>query len=136
MCELRVGRLVRQLDLDVELDRLAGEALAEEGLEGRPGFVADHLRDRFADHLLWRETESLRIVPVDEPEAGFPVALRDGNRGVVGDKAQLALAVAQQILCRLSPGDGPSKLLSVTGHRSDYPLGYRPVTKKQHHVGC
>jgi hypothetical protein len=40
MCELRVGRLVRQLDLEVELDRLAGEALAEEGLNGRPGFTA------------------------------------------------------------------------------------------------
>ena len=86
MCELRVGRLVRQLDLDVELDRLAGEALAEEGRKGRPGFVADHLRDRFADHLLWRETEPLRVVPVDELEAGLPVALRDGNRGVVRDR--------------------------------------------------
>jgi hypothetical protein len=43
----------------------------------------------------------LRIVPVDELEAGLPVALRDGDRRVVGDKTQLALAVAQQILCRL-----------------------------------
>src|SRR5258708_39830111 len=49
MCELRVGSLVRHLDFDVELDRLAGEALPEEGLEGRPGSVADHRRDTFAD---------------------------------------------------------------------------------------
>jgi hypothetical protein len=127
MCELRVGRLVRQLDLDVELDRLAGEALAEEGLKGRSDFVADHFRDRFADHLLWRETEPLRVVPVDELEAGLPVALRDGNRAVVRDEAQSALAVAQQVPCRLSPGHGPSKLLAVIGHRSGYRLGYRPV---------
>jgi hypothetical protein len=32
-----------------------------------------------------------------------------------------ALAVAQQILCRLSRGDGPSKLLAERGHRSDSP---------------
>src|SRR5262245_27480356 len=31
MCELRVGHVVRQIDLDVELDCLAGEALLEEG---------------------------------------------------------------------------------------------------------
>src|SRR6266849_2028173 len=118
MCELRVGSLVSQLDLDVELDRLASEALAEEGLEDRPGFVADHRRDTFADHLPGRKTEPLRIVPVDKLEAGFRVAVRDGDRGVVGDDAKLTFAVAQQIICRLSPGGGPSKLLAERRCRS------------------
>jgi hypothetical protein len=128
--------LVRHLDFHVELDRLAGETLAEEGLKSRPGFVANHRRDRFADHLLWREAEPLRIVPVDELEAGLHVALRDGDRGFVGDKAQMALAVGQQILLRLWPGEGPSKLLAVAGHRSDYPLVPAGLANKLHHADC
>jgi hypothetical protein len=39
------------------------------------------------------------------------------------DKPASALVVAQQILYRLSPDDGPSNLLAVARHRSDYLLG-------------
>src|SRR5258708_2292765 len=95
MDELRLVSPVRHLG--VELDLLTGEALADVGLDDREGFVADDLGDAFADYLLGRKSLPLRDVPVDELVAGFGIKVRDGDRGVVGDKAQLALALAQQI---------------------------------------
>ncbi len=96
MHELRLVS-ARQIDLKLEFDCLAGEALAEIGIEGRPGFFAHYLEDAFTDHLLGRKATPFRIMPVDELVAGLPVAVREGDPDVVGDKAQLALAVAQQI---------------------------------------
>jgi hypothetical protein len=110
MDELPLAGPVRQVDLELELERLAGEAVAEEGLEGRPGFFTHYLRDAFADHLPGPKAPTFRIGLVDELVAGFRVAVCDGDRSVVGDKAQLALAIAQQPLGRLSLGGGPSKL--------------------------
>src|SRR5262249_41771850 len=53
--------------INVELDGLSGEALAHVRLDGREGFVSDHLRESFADHLLRRKIaplcEPLRMVP-------------------------------------------------------------------------
>jgi hypothetical protein len=92
MDEMRFVAPVRQ----VELERLAGEAVAEEGLEGRPGFFAHYLQDAFADHLLGRKVPTFCVVPIDELVAGFRVAVCDSDRGVVGDKAQLALAVVRR----------------------------------------
>src|SRR5215831_3192576 len=60
--KLRLVSPVRHLDLD----RLTGEALADVGLGDCEGFVADHLRDTFADDLLRRKTSPLRKMPVDE----------------------------------------------------------------------
>jgi hypothetical protein len=72
-------------------------------------------------------------VPVDEFEAGFCIAVRDGNRGAVRDKAQFIAAL--QILCRLSPGDSPSNRFAVAAHRSDCLLGPAALANKQHYVG-
>src|SRR5262249_27401738 len=130
--ELRVGSFVGHLDFDVELDRLTGETLAEEGVKGRPGFVADPVLATFADHLLGGKAEPLRVVPVDEFEAGFCIAVRDGNRGVVRDKAQFIAAL--KILCRLLPGDSPSNLFAVAAHRSDCLLGPAALANKQYYV--
>src|SRR5215470_5887466 len=85
MHKLRLVSPVRYLGLD--LDRLTGEALADVGLGDCEGFVADHLRDTFADYLLRCKASPLRKIPVDELVAGFRIAMRDGDGGVVGDKA-------------------------------------------------
>ena len=108
MHELRAAGMVRQLDL--ELDRLAGEAFVDVALDDRKGFVADHVGDSFADDLLGHETVPLRKVPVDELVPGLRVAVRDRNRGAVGDKAQLAFALAQQTFGGLSFDGGLAKL--------------------------
>jgi integrase len=63
MQKLQLTRPVRYFDL--ELDRLAGEALGDVGLDDREEFVADHLRETFADHMLKRKTEPLHMVVVD-----------------------------------------------------------------------
>lgn len=85
--ELWLAGPVRQIDFKLELDRLAGEAHMEVGLEGRPGFLAHYLGDAFADHLLGRKAAPFGIVLVDELIAGFSVAVRNGDRTVAGDKA-------------------------------------------------
>src|SRR5258708_2355739 len=110
MHELRPADLVRHFGL--EFERLAGEALADVVIESGVGFFPEHLGNSFADYLLGRETEPFRIVPVDELIAGFCVAVGDCNMDVVSDKAQLAFAVAQQILCRLRANS-----LSMLCHR-------------------
>jgi hypothetical protein len=99
MHELRLADSIRHFGL--ELERLAGEALTDVAIEGRIGFFPEHLGNSFADYLLRRKTEPLCIVPVDELIAGSRVAVGDGNMNIVGDQAQLALAIAQQILCCL-----------------------------------
>src|SRR6266478_4874397 len=68
MDELRLVSRARHLDL--ELDLLAAEALADVGLDDREGVVADDLGETFADYLLGRKTLPLRDVPVDELVAG------------------------------------------------------------------
>src|SRR5262249_40963068 len=105
---------VSQIDFDLKRDRLAGEALTEVGLEGRPRFFADHFRGAFADHLLGRKPAPFRLVPVDELVAGLSVAVRNGDRFIAGDKPQLALAVAQQPPCRLW-AKGLSMLCHLSG---------------------
>jgi len=58
MYELQLAGPIGHLEL--KLDRLAGEALADAGLGEREGFVRDDLRNRFADYLLGRKTNPLR----------------------------------------------------------------------------
>src|SRR5262249_7303486 len=107
---LRLAGPIRQIDFELELDRLAGEALAKVRLKDCPGFFAHHLRDASADDLFRHEAMPFRIVPVDELVAGFHVAVRNGDRDViVRDQAPLTLAVAPRSLCRLLRG-GLSKL--------------------------
>src|SRR6266478_5523421 len=118
MHELGLANLVGHFDF--ELDRFAGEALVDVAIDGSVGLLAKHLGNSFADDLLGRQTQPLRIVPIDELIAGFRVAVGDGNMGVVSDQAQLALAVAQQILCRLSLG---GSLLQLRHQRVDFSDG-------------
>src|SRR5258707_4844876 len=108
MHELRLANLVRHFDF--ELDRVAGEALADVAIDGSVSFLAKHIRNSLSDDLLGRETKPLRIVSIDELVAGLRVAMGDSYRGVVGDQPQLALAVAQQTFRRLSLGGGLPKL--------------------------
>jgi len=82
---LRLANLVRHFGL--ELDRFAGEALADVAIKGSVGFFAEYLGNSLADYLLGREAEPLRIMPVDELIAGFGVAVCDGDSRVVSDKA-------------------------------------------------
>ncbi len=62
---------------------------------------------QFTDHLVGRETKPLReqlcVIPIEEFVAEFCVQVHKSNRGVVSDKMQLALTLAQ-------PGYGFSKL--------------------------
>jgi hypothetical protein len=94
---LGLPRLVGQFD--IELDRFPGEALANVRLDDCEEFVANHLRDMFADHLVRRKIEPplepLRMIPIEELVAEFTVAVNDSDRGIIGDKTQLPLALAQ-----------------------------------------
>jgi hypothetical protein len=90
--ELRLASLIWHFQL--ELDRLAGEALADVRLGDREEFVVPHLGDTFADQLLRHRTEPrfqpLRMTPIEELVAEFRITVDYCDRSVVGDKAQLA----------------------------------------------
>jgi hypothetical protein len=72
--------------------------------------VADHLRHPFADDLIAQKTIPLPEMLIGECVAAFRIAAGDGDRDIIGEKAQLTFAVAEQIARRL-PSGGDSRSL-------------------------
>ena len=86
------------VELELELDLLAGEHALEMRLHARVVLLAEHLRDAAPEQALLRDAEPVVVGAVAGAEARLAVEVGDERRHVVRDQAQPLFALAQGLL--------------------------------------